>query len=60
MERFRCAYDEIDLARAYRYVIVNEKLEDTVQSIEDILHGEYQNPSDLEERIKTLKEETEL
>ena len=60
MERFRCAYDEIDLARAYRYVIVNEKLEDTVQSIEDILHGEYQNPADLEERIKTLKEETEL
>ena len=39
---------------------VNEKLEDTVQSIEDILHGEYQNPADLEERIKTLKEETEL
>ena len=60
MERFRCAYDEIDLARAYRYVIVNEKLEETVKAIQDILHGEYKNPENLEEIIRTLKEETEL
>ena len=60
MERFRCAYGEIDLARAYRYVIVNEDLHDTVQKIEDALRGAYRNPEDLEDRIRILKEETEL
>lgn len=57
MERFRCAYREIDLARDYRYVIVNEKLEDTVGSIMEILHGAYRNPENLEQIIQTLKEE---
>ena len=60
MERFRCAYGEIDLARACRYVIVNEDLHDTVQKIEDALRGAYRNPEDLEDRIRILKEETEL
>lgn len=60
MERFRCAYKEIDLARDYNHVIVNEKLEDTVQYIMDILHGEYHSPENLEQIIRKLKEEIEL
>ena len=57
MQRFRCAYDEIDLARDYQYYIVNEQLNATVRSIMNILRGEYRNPDDLDGRIRRLKEE---
>ena len=57
MQRFRCAYDEIDLARDYQYYIVNEQLNATVRSIMNSLRGEYRNPDDLDGRIRRLKEE---
>lgn len=60
MERFRCAYQEIDLARDYQHVIVNRDLDETVRNIMDILHGEYHSPENLDQIIQTLKEEVSL
>lgn len=55
-KRFRAAFDEIKLAKDYQYVIINDDLEKTCQSVLDIIHGRpYQNPEDIEGIITKLR-----
>lgn len=57
-KRFRAAFDEINLAKDYQYVIINSDLEKTCDAVLDIIHGRpYQNPENIEEIIRKLKEE---
>ena len=57
-KRFRAAFDEINLAKDYQYVIINSDLEKTCEAVLDIIHGRpYQNPENIEEIIRKLKEE---
>ena len=58
LRRFAEAGQEIELATEYTYVVINDDLEKTVETIENIIHeGTYRNPDDLPGIIRRLKEE---
>lgn len=40
MKRMQCAYDELNYAFEYDYVVVNDQVETAVQQIKHIIHAE--------------------
>ncbi len=55
--RFKSAYNEVDLARQYDFVIVNDRLEETVEAVKAILEASHYRPERAYTHIDALKKE---